>query len=82
MAFNHLVAPKGETVSQYDGPAYPPLDWLDGDACLTEFDLPLPTTPGPYHLELGLYEYPSLQRHHVTGPSLNAKHDAVILAVP
>jgi hypothetical protein len=82
MAFNHLVDPRGETVSQFDGPAYPSLGWLDGDACLSEFTLPPPVAPGPYRLELGLYDYPSLQRHHVTGTSLNPQHDAVILAVP
>jgi hypothetical protein len=82
MGFNHLVSPNGETVSQFDGPAYPSLGWLDGDACLAEFVLPPPAAPGPYRLELGLYDYPSMQRHHVTGPSLNAQHDAVVLAVP
>jgi hypothetical protein len=78
-AFNHLLDSSENTVSLFDGPAYPELRWHDGDSCLSEFILPVPGAPGPYRLEFGLYEYPSMRRHQVTGPSTNSSRDAVDL---
>jgi hypothetical protein len=82
MAFNHILDANGDTVTRYDGPAYASLEWQIGDACLSEFVLPPVAAPKPYRLEFGLYDYPSLHRHHLTGPSLNAQNDAIDLVVP
>ncbi len=66
--FNHLVDPRGETVSGVDGLAYAPSDWKEHEVFLDEFDLAWPAASGPYHLQVGLYDYPSMQRFRLLRP--------------
>lgn len=75
--FNHLVGPTGETVSAKDGLAYDPTDWRPGEIGLDEFDLPWPTMPGPYHLQVGLYDYPSMQRFRLLDPATGQPDDLI-----
>jgi hypothetical protein len=79
--FSHLLDRNGDTVAHFDGPAYPNLHWRPGDASLNEYVLPPPAAPGPYQLEFGLYDYPSMQRHHVTGAFANRYGDALELSL-
>jgi hypothetical protein len=79
--FSHLLDRNGNTVAQFDGPAYPDLHWRVGDSSLDEYVLPPPEAPGPYKLEFGLYDYPSMRRHPVTGPFVNRFGDALVLSL-
>lgn len=77
--FNHLLDPRGETVSHVDGLAYDPIDWRAGELALDEFAMPWPTAPGPYRLEVGLYDYPSMQRFRLLRPADGAPADSLDL---
>lgn len=77
--FNHLVDQRGETVAGVDGLAYDPTDWRPGEVGLDEFDLSWPTAPGPYRLQVGLYDYPSMQRFRILRPADGAPVDSVDL---
>lgn len=74
--FNHLLDASGDTVSGRDGLAYDPVDWRPGEICLDEFDLAWPTAPGPYRLQVGLYDYPSMRRYHLLRPAPGAPVDS------
>lgn len=77
--FNHLLDPRGETVAHVDGLAYDPTDWRAGELALIEFDMPWPTAPGPYRLEVGLYDYPSMKRFQLLRPAAGAPADSLDL---
>lgn len=77
--FNHLLNAPGEKVAQVDGLARGVRDWQSGDACFDEFSLSRPTAPGPYLLQVGLYDYPSMQRFHLSRVPPGAPDDAVRL---
>ncbi|HVC32309.1 MAG TPA: glycosyltransferase family 39 protein [Chloroflexota bacterium] len=77
--FNHLVGPRGETVAGIDGLAYDPADWRAGETGLDEFDLAWPSAPGPYHLQVGLYDYPSMRRYDVVSPAAGDAVDSIDL---
>ncbi|MGH2458235.1 MAG: hypothetical protein ACRDIY_05140 [Chloroflexota bacterium] len=77
--FNHLVGPGGETVSGTDGLAFQAPGWRDGEVFLDEFDLGWPTAPGPYRLQVGLYDYPSMRRFPLLRPAGGAPSDWIDL---
>ncbi len=77
--FTHIVDAEGRTVAQFDGTAYADLGWHQGEACLSEYVLPWPTTPGPFHVEIGLYDFPSLRRFLVTPVTAGSPIDVVNL---
>jgi 4-amino-4-deoxy-L-arabinose transferase-like glycosyltransferase len=77
--FNHLLDPRGETVGQIDGLAYERLDWQAGEVRIDEFAMAWPLAAGPYRLEVGLYDYPSMRRYQVVAPGSGAARDAVEL---
>jgi|GEM_PF-6686086 len=79
--FNHVLDPKGVTVAQRDGIAYSPGDWRAGEEFIAEFLLNEPTTPGPYTLQVGLYDYPSMRRFGLIQPPAGAPTDALNLSL-
>jgi len=60
--FVHLLDPSGNTIAQHDGPPrggdYPTWAWRMGDRILDTHTLALPPDlpPGPYRLQVGLYQ--------------------------
>lgn len=65
--FNHLFL--GDTfVAQIDGAGVPTPYWRDDDVLITTFDLPLPPTlaAGDYHLAVGAYTWPEIERVFLT----------------
>jgi len=66
--FTHLVDAQGQIVTQQDqqpqAGQMPTTDWLPGDVVRDEYTLILPpgAPPGPYHLEMGMYELATLER--------------------
>jgi hypothetical protein len=77
--FNHLLGPSGDTVARVDGLAYDRVDWNVGDVLLDEFVMPWPAAAGPYQLEVGLYDYPSIHRFQIIAPAPGTSADAVVL---
>ena len=66
--FNHLVDKKGTLAAQTDGPGVYSRYWQPGEFFITWFDLTLPAEmpPDTYQLLVGLYDWPSLERPHLT----------------
>ncbi len=67
--FVHLLDDKDQLLAQHDGPpvngAYPIPSWRTGKIVLDEHRLSLDSrtrTPGPYRLEIGIYDPHTLQR--------------------
>lgn len=61
--------------------SYPTSAWQPGEAILDEYALPIPpdAPPGPYDLEVGLYQWPAMQRLAVSSSSGMAGADYAIL---
>ncbi|MBN2001909.1 MAG: hypothetical protein JXA21_01025 [Anaerolineae bacterium] len=72
--FVHLLNGDNVVVAQDDagpvGGTYPSSDWREGEIVAYNVTLRLPAdlAPGPYHVQLGLYRWPSLERLPVSGP--------------
>jgi 4-amino-4-deoxy-L-arabinose transferase-like glycosyltransferase len=66
--FNHLLDQNGTLVAQADGPGVFSRYWQPGEFFVTWFDIAVPADapPGPYRLLLGLYDWPSLVRPHLS----------------
>lgn len=66
--FNHMVDGSGTPIAQTDGPGVYSRYWQQGEFFETWFQMTAPpdTPPGTYHLLVGLYEWPSLERPHLT----------------
>lgn len=77
--FIHLVDANGKVLAQVDskprGGAYPTSLWEAGEIIRDDYGIALPgdIEPGPYNMEIGMYEYPSLARL----PVLDSKGNAV-----
>jgi hypothetical protein len=71
-AFVHLLDSSGNIHAQLDamprGGAYPTSAWEAGEIVRDDYALALPRdlAPGQYHIEIGMYEQPSLNRLQVT----------------
>jgi hypothetical protein len=75
--FVHLVNADGKTVAQYDqqpgAGSYPTSQWTANQDWTESDDLPLEhVPPGSYHVEVGWYSYPDLQRIPVYADSPGA----------
>ena len=77
--FNHVLDARGNQVTQLDGVAYAPGSWQGDDEFIAEFSLEAPKVPGPYTLQMGLYDYPSMQRFALVQPPPGATRDALNL---
>lgn len=66
--FNHLLDENGTLVAQADGPGVFSRYWQPGEFFVTWFDIAVPAdaAPGHYRLAVGLYDWPSLERSHLT----------------
>jgi 4-amino-4-deoxy-L-arabinose transferase-like glycosyltransferase len=66
--FNHLVDHTGAPIAQTDGPGVYSRYWQRGEFFITWFQMTVPSeaSPGAYQLLVGLYEWPSLARPHLT----------------
>ncbi len=60
--FTHLLGPEGRVVAQKDSPpqggAAPTTGWLPGEVIADEYQIPIPSElpPGPFQLEVGMYD--------------------------
>jgi len=60
--FTHLLGPDGRVVAQKDGPPRggeaPTTGWLSGEVIMDEYMIPIPLElpPGPFQLEVGMYD--------------------------
>jgi 4-amino-4-deoxy-L-arabinose transferase-like glycosyltransferase len=83
--FVHLLDAEGKVVAQVDAPpragTYPTTIWDVGEIIRDDYSLKLPAdlAPGPYRIELGLYDYPSLARLPVTDANGNVLGDHWVL---
>jgi Dolichyl-phosphate-mannose-protein mannosyltransferase len=77
--FTHVLDATRQIVTQKDGLANAPADWRVGDVIVDEFGLPWPKVPGPYQLEIGLYDYPSLKRVALSSPAPGTATDSLDL---
>lgn len=72
--FVHLLNADNAVVAQDDawpvGGMYPTSDWKEGEIVAYNVTLRLPAdlAPGRYHVQLGLYRWPTLERVTVSGP--------------
>jgi len=66
--FHHLLDENGALVAQADGPGVFSRYWQPGEFFETWFDIAVPAdiVPGRYQLVVGLYDWPSLERSHLT----------------
>jgi hypothetical protein len=66
--FNHLLDKDGVLVAQADGPGVFSRYWQLGEFFVTWFDIAVPPDAphGIYQLAIGLYDWPSLERSHLT----------------
>ena len=84
-AFVHLLDASGVLRAQSDSAprngTYPTSVWTPGEIILDSRTLTLPTDapPGAYHLEVGMYEWPSLQRLPITDAQNHAQDDHYVL---
>jgi hypothetical protein len=68
VVFVHLLAADGQPVASHDGPPldgrYPTTAWLPGDVVPHVVHMALdPQTPvGTYHLQVGMYQWPGMER--------------------
>jgi len=87
-AFVHLVNQSGQIAGQHDAQptdgVYPTSAWLPGETIVDHDQIALPRSlpPGPYHLEVGLYDLKTGQRVPVVGPAGQIQGDHVTVAVP
>lgn len=85
-AFVHVVDSAGRIVAQNDGqPAgnkFPTSAWLPGEMVNDQVAVTLPKTlpPGPYHIQVGLYDLKTGQRLLVVGANGTERQDHVDLA--
>lgn len=84
--FAHLIDQHSIIFAQQDHPpdngANPTSGWIKGEFVRDEYDLAIKpdAAPGPYRIEVGMYNPSTLVRLPVTGPSGQAAGDRVILA--
>ena len=84
-AFVHLLDASGALCAQSDAAprngTYPTSVWTPGEIVLDARTLTLPpdAPPGTYHLEIGMYEWPSLQRLPMTDAANRAQGDHYVL---
>jgi hypothetical protein len=84
-AFVHLLDGSGILRAQSDSAprngTYPTSIWTPGETILDSHTLTLPqdTPPGAYRLEIGMYEWPSLQRLLITDAENHTKGDHYVL---
>jgi len=66
--FNHLLDENGTLVAQADGPGVFSRYWQPDEFFVTWFDIAVPAdaSPGIYQLVVGLYDWPSLERPHLS----------------
>jgi hypothetical protein len=66
--FNHLLDENGTLVAQADGPGVFSRYWQAGEFFVTWFDITVPpdAAHGTYQLVTGIYDWPSLERSHLT----------------
>lgn len=81
--FVHLLSPEGELVAQHDSPPLLPTSlWFSGIQVIDVHTLMLPTEllSDVYHIRVGLYHWPDLERVFVTTPGcLDTAHNALLL---
>jgi 4-amino-4-deoxy-L-arabinose transferase-like glycosyltransferase len=77
--FQHLVDARGQTLGQVDGLVYGRVDWRPGEYFVTQYSLKRPATTAPYDLQVGLYDYPSMQRLRILDPPPGAPTDSIDL---
>ena len=67
--FLHLTTPSGALVAQHDGLGSPPHGWANGDLVVQRHTVQLPSDlpPGPYQLQVGVYDATSGVRLEVDG---------------
>ena len=84
-AFVHLLDASGALRAQSDSAprhgTYPTSIWTPGEIILDPRTITLPAdaSPGTYHLEVGMYEWPSLQRLPITDAADRARGDHAVL---
>lgn len=84
-AFVHLLDSSGVLRAQSDsgprGGTYPTSVWAEGEIIVDSRTLIVPkdTPPGEYHLEVGMYEWPSLKRLPVVDAKGHDQGDHIIL---
>ncbi|MHB1296404.1 MAG: ArnT family glycosyltransferase [Anaerolineae bacterium] len=59
--FNHLVDAAGNVVANQDAPLSSQV-WQAGDTLIAFVDVKLPEGRGEYHMSVGMYSYPDVQR--------------------
>jgi hypothetical protein len=85
--FVHLLDPSGKLRFQQDnaprGGSYPTSIWSPGEIIPDPYTLTIPTEPsnGNYKVEVGMYQWPSLQRLPIGGAALSASADHLVLQV-
>lgn len=85
--FVHLVDNSGKLLVQHDNSprngAYPTSIWSLGEIIPDAYTLtiPLDAAPGNYHLEVGMYQWPSLTRLPASGGTASAAGDHLVLPI-
>lgn len=79
--FNHLLDEKGVLVAQADGPGVFSRYWQPGEFFVTWFDI-APPAEGHYQLLVGLYEWPSLERPHLSDGRDNLPLESIEIHYP
>jgi hypothetical protein len=88
VVFVHLLTADGQLVASHDGPPldgrYPTTAWLPGDVVPHVVHMALdPQTPGgTYHLQVGMYQWPSMERLPVWDSEGVEQTDRVIALQP
>ncbi len=85
VVFTHVLGPQDQLVAGYDNPPYratcPTTTWRPGEVIRDEYVLRLPAdlAPGPYRLEIGLYDGVTGVRLPLQQPSAD-EGDRILLA--
>lgn len=88
VVFVHLLGADGQLVASHDGPPmegrYPTQAWLPGDIVPDVHHIALaPNVPaGTYHLQVGMYRWPSMERLLVWGEDGIEQPDRVVVLQP
>jgi len=88
VVFVHLLGADGQLVASHDGPPmegrYPTQAWLPGDIVPDVHHIPLdPNIPaGTYHLQVGMYRWPSMERLPVWDEDGVEHPDRVVVLQP